>query len=58
MYNEISLSRAKNRSNLSRAATGLINANLAGLLQNTDKEALMEANKQAINRLMSTMVEE
>ena len=58
MYNEISLSRAKNRSHLSRAATGVINANLAGLLQNTDKEALMEANKQAINRLMSTMVEE
>ena len=53
MYNEISLSRARARSQLNRAST-TTNPTLAGLLQNTDKQAIVAANKMAMSRLKST----
>ena len=52
MYNEISLTRSRARSQLNRVNTV---ANQAiPLLQNTDKQAIVEATKQAMNRAMST----
>ena len=53
MYNEISLTRSRNRSQLNRTSTIATNPALA-LLQNTDKQAIVEAKMKAMNRAMST----
>ena len=58
MYNEISLMRSRNRSNMLNRTGTVVNPSLVsfGLIQHTDREALAQANKVAVmSRLKSNV---